>query len=154
MSHSAIRHCVKACARPSAKSSMPAINRKRRANCARHPSGNHHPTTGLSMNLDLERLHSYPFNKLARLKEGLVPPADLAPIALSIGEPRHAPPDVVVRELIAHLDDLALYPSSKGISELRGAIAGWLTRSFALPHESLDPERHVLPVSGTREALF
>ena len=106
------------------------------------------------MNLDLERLHSYPFNKLARLKEGLVPPADLAPIALSIGEPRHAPPDAVIRELVAHLQDLALYPSSKGIPELRQTIADWLTRRFLLPQESLDPERHILPVSGTREALF
>lgn len=106
------------------------------------------------MNLDLARLHSYPFNKLAALKEGLVPPADMAPIALSIGEPRHPPPDFVVRELVAHLDGLSLYPSSKGLVELRQAIARWITRRFSLPTESLDPERHVLPVSGTREALF
>lgn len=106
------------------------------------------------MNPDLQHLHPYPFAKLAQLKEGLSPPSDLRHIALSIGEPRHAAPDFVIRELLGNSDKLALYPNSKGLPELRQAIAEWASRRFALPAGFLDPERSVLPVSGTREALF
>ncbi|HID49844.1 MAG TPA: succinyldiaminopimelate transaminase, partial [Chromatiales bacterium] len=106
------------------------------------------------MNPDLDKLHAYPFEQLAALKSGVQPPAGMAHIALSIGEPRHAAPTLAVDALREALDGLSRYPVTRGERELREAIARWLIRRFALPSDSLDPERHVLPVSGTREALF
>jgi N-succinyldiaminopimelate aminotransferase len=106
-----------------------------------------------TMNPDLDRLQPYPFEKLNRLKAGVTPVAK-EHIALSIGEPKHQPPGFVVEELISHLHGLANYPLTKGRVELRQAIADWLTRRFTLPEGSVDAERHVLPVAGTREALF
>ncbi len=105
------------------------------------------------MNPDLKRLQPYPFEKLNRLK-GEVTPVDKPHIALSIGEPKHQPPGFVVEELITHLHGLANYPLTKGRPELRQVIANWLTRRFDLPAGSIDAEHHVLPVAGTREALF
>ncbi len=105
------------------------------------------------MNPDLDRLQPYPFEKLNQLKAGVTPAAK-EHIALSIGEPKHQPPGFVVEELITHLHGLANYPLTKGRVELRQAIADWLTARFGLPANSVDAERNVLPVSGTREALF
>ncbi len=106
------------------------------------------------MNPHLAQLKPYPFERLRQLKEGTSPPADLPHIALSIGEPKHAPPTFVLDELMGHLHGLATYPTTRGSDELREAIARWATRRFRLSPDSLDPGRHVLPVSGTREALF
>lgn len=106
------------------------------------------------MNPDLNRLQSYPFEKLRALKNGIVPPADKSPIALSIGEPKHAPPGFVLEEMISHLHGLENYPLTKGTPALRSAIAQWLTQRFDLAPQQLDPERHIIPVNGTREALF
>lgn len=103
------------------------------------------------MNTDLQQLQPYPFEKLAALKAGIVPPA-LPHIALSIGEPKHAAPAFVRDALVRNLQHLSTYPSTKGIPELRGAIAQWAQRRFDLAR--LDAEREVLPVNGTREALF
>lgn len=105
------------------------------------------------MNPDLDKLQPYPFEKLNALKAA-VTPVDKPHIALSIGEPRHQPPGIVVEALVSHLHGLANYPQTRGRAELRQAIAGWLSRRFSLPGGSLDPERHTLPVAGTREALF
>jgi N-succinyldiaminopimelate aminotransferase len=106
------------------------------------------------MNPDLDKLQPYPFERLNALKAGTTPP-DKPHIALSIGEPKHATPALVAAALQQHLDaGLATYPLTKGMPALREAICDWLTRRFALPPGSLDPERHALPVSGTREALF
>lgn len=105
------------------------------------------------MNPDLDKLQPYPFEKLNALKAA-VTPVDKPHIALSIGEPKHQPPGFVVEELITHLHGLASYPLTKGRPELRQAIAGWLGRRFGLAGDSVDPERNVLPVAGTREALF
>jgi N-succinyldiaminopimelate aminotransferase len=117
--------------------------------------GFHRPTRPPApMNPDLSRLRPYPFQRLARLLEGVQPPAGLGPIPLSIGEPRHPAPGFVAEALIAHLHGLSNYPSTRGVPALREAIAGWLARRYGLRPESLDPERHVLPVNGTREALF
>lgn len=104
------------------------------------------------MNPDLNRLQAYPFEKLAQLKQG-IKPADKAHIALSIGEPRHAPPAFVLDELAASLDQIGRYPLTKGLPELRQAIAGWLNQRFGL-NGQVDFESQVLPVNGTREALF
>jgi len=104
------------------------------------------------MNPDLDKLHPYPFEKLRTLFAGLTQAADIAPIALSIGEPQHPPPEFVLQELAANLDKLARYPATRGIDELRQAIAAWLRRRFSL--SGIDADTQVLPVNGTREALF
>ncbi|MGB5734598.1 MAG: succinyldiaminopimelate transaminase [Thiohalocapsa sp.] len=106
------------------------------------------------MNPNLDRLQPYPFEKLAALKQGIEPPASLSPIALSIGEPKHPTPSIIGEALLAHLHQLAVYPNTRGLHLLREVIAQWLTRRYLLPAGALDPERHILPVNGTREALF
>ena len=106
------------------------------------------------MNKDLSLLQRYPFEKLAELKQGSQPPAGLDHIALSIGEPRHPAPRVVVDSLINHLHQLSTYPGTRGSEALREAIVTWLSKRFDISTRQLDPGRHVLPVSGTREALF
>lgn len=106
------------------------------------------------MNPDLDRLQPYPFQKLAQLKAGVVPPAELDPIGLYIGEPRHPTPHFIGESLLQHLHFLSVYPNTRGTAELRGAIADWLVRRFDLPARLLDPEHQILPVNGTREALF
>jgi len=104
------------------------------------------------MNPDLDRLQPYPFERMARLLADVTPPAGLEPIALSIGEPRHPPPVAVQRALADHVDGLAQYPPTRGSATLRQAIADWLATRFGL--RPIDAEREVLPVNGTREALF
>ncbi len=104
------------------------------------------------MNRDLERLHPYPFEKLARLIDGVTPPADRPVLRLTMGEPQHPPPALAKEALRAHLDGLASYPPTRGGAALRQAIAAWVGRRFAPAR--VDPETQVLPVNGTREALF
>ena len=104
------------------------------------------------MNPDLTKLNPYPFEKLNQLKQGIVPPNNLSHIALSIGEPKHPAPEFVKQTIISSLDKLAVYPITRGIPELRQSIAQWLTQRFNL--QKVDPETQVLPVNGTREALF
>jgi len=106
------------------------------------------------MNPDLDKLRPYPFTRLTQLKEGITPPSDRDPIPLSIGEPRHTPPAFIGQALLTHLHKLAAYPLTRGNTPLREAVAKWLTRRFSLENGILDPECHVLPVNGTREALF
>ncbi len=106
------------------------------------------------MNPHLSQLHPYPFEKLRRLFEGLTPPTDKSIISLSLGEPKHPAPDFIQQNIISHLHGLGNYPTTKGLPELRQTIADWLTRRFQLAPDSLDPETQVLPVNGTREALF
>lgn len=106
------------------------------------------------MNPDLARLQPYAFQRLKTLLAGEAAPAACTPIDLSIGEPKHQPPAFISSELISHLHGLATYPSTRGTDALRGAMAEWLTQRFGLQEGALDPQRHVLPVNGTREALF
>ena len=106
------------------------------------------------MNPNLSLLQPYPFERLARLLDGTTPPAHLQPISLSIGEPRHPTPGFITEELITHLHGLSRYPVTRGTAELRNAIANWLQQRFSLAADSLDPDSQVLPVNGTREALF
>jgi len=106
------------------------------------------------MTPNLKHLHPYPFEKLAQLKQGLMPPADLPHIALSMGEPTHATPHLIQEALLEHLHGLSNYPTTKGIPELRAAIAAWLGKRFQIPATDINPETQVLPVNGTREALF
>ncbi len=104
------------------------------------------------MHPGLERLEPYPFTKLQALFSDLTPAADKSAIALSIGEPQHPSPQFVLDVIAQNLHRLANYPTSAGLPELRGAIAGWLTRRYCLP--PIDADSQVLPVNGTREALF
>ena len=104
------------------------------------------------MNRYLQHLEPYPFAKLAQLFSDLTPPADKTRIALSIGEPQHEPPDFVLEAISDNLRRIANYPSSAGLPELRNTVALWLQQRFKL--SAVDPETQVLPVSGTREALF
>jgi N-succinyldiaminopimelate aminotransferase len=104
------------------------------------------------MNPDLQKLQPYPFERLRELLAGAAPPAHLPHINLSIGEPKHATPPLVIEALTKALPGLAQYPSTVGMPELREAIAAWLARRFALP--AVDPATQVLPVNGSREALF
>jgi len=106
------------------------------------------------MNPNLERLHPYPFEKLAKLKAGIAVPEHLAPISLGIGEPKHPSPAFVKQVIADNLDKLANYPSTKGLDELRETISDWATRRFGLAKDSLDPAHNVIPVNGTREAIF
>lgn len=106
------------------------------------------------MNPLLDKLQPYPFEKLSQLKHGLNPPEALKPIALSIGEPKHATPRFIRDAFVTHLDGLTQYPATKGISKLRVTIASWLQRRFNLPDAAVDPEKQVLPCHGSREALF
>lgn len=106
------------------------------------------------MNLNLNHLQPYPFEKLARLKQGIVPPTDKTHIALSIGEPKHITPHIIQEALITHMHGLSAYPSTRGLPELRQALVEWIAMRFNIPADLLDPETQVLPVNGTREALF
>jgi N-succinyldiaminopimelate aminotransferase len=100
----------------------------------------------------LGHLQPYPFEKLRALIAGVSPNPALQPINLSIGEPKHPTPELVKTALAGALDGLAAYPATAGTPALREAIAAWLMRRYALP--ALDAATQVLPVNGSREALF
>lgn len=104
------------------------------------------------MNPELARLQAYPFERLALLFKGLTPAQAFSPISLSIGEPKHASPEFVKKALIDNLSQLAVYPTTKGLPVLREAIGNWLKNRFRL--DRIDAESEILPVMGTREALF
>ncbi|MBF0124619.1 MAG: succinyldiaminopimelate transaminase [Magnetococcales bacterium] len=105
------------------------------------------------MNPLLHRLQPYPFEKLSLLLRSVTPPADRSAIDLSIGEPRHPVAPFIRQAMAQALDDgIARYPTTRGDIALRQAIASWLMGRFGVA--GIDPERQVLPVNGTREALF
>jgi len=103
------------------------------------------------MNPRLIRLQPYPFERLRALLEGVRPSDAQAPINLSIGEPKHATPALIRETLTRSLDGLAQYPPTAGMAELREAIADWIAGRYGT---SLDPGTQVLPINGSREALF
>ena len=104
------------------------------------------------MNSRLANLQPYPFEKLRALLAGVAANPGLSPINLSIGEPKHATPELLKAALVGNLDGLAAYPATAGLPELREAIAAWLARRYGL--DAVDPVTQVLPVNGSREALF
>jgi len=106
------------------------------------------------MNPNIDRLKPYPFERLAALLDDAEPPPGKPVVSLSIGEPRHEPPALVVEALERHIGDLSSYPTARGIPELREAQASALARRYGLEAGRLDPERQVLPLTGTREGLF
>ncbi len=106
------------------------------------------------MNPGLNRLQPYPFERLAALRASVTPNPALSPVNLSIGEPQHPTPKLVLDALVGALDGTARYPATKGSDELRNTIARWLERRFKLPVLAVSADHMVLPANGTREALF
>lgn len=104
------------------------------------------------MNPLLAKLQPYPFEKLRALNAGATPNPTLKPLNLSIGEPKHPTPALVKDALTKALDGLAAYPLTIGSPELRQAIAAWLARRYDIPQPN--PDTEVLPINGSREALF
>lgn len=104
------------------------------------------------MNANLARLRPYPFERLRALLDGAKPDPAFEPISLHIGEPKHPTPEFIKQALIKALPELAQYPATAGHPALREAIASWLCRRYGLP--AVDPAAQVLPVNGSREALF
>tara|TARA_Y100000590_G_scaffold464390_2_gene633723 strand:- start:3891 stop:5090 length:1200 start_codon:yes stop_codon:yes gene_type:complete len=104
------------------------------------------------VNPNLNKLYSYPFQKLNKLYSGIVPNPAYAPISLHIGEPKHKTPDFIRVGLIEGLDKLTVYPTTLGEKSLRISIASWLKNRYKLP--AIDPDTEVIPVNGSREALF
>ncbi|SNR72069.1 succinyldiaminopimelate aminotransferase apoenzyme [Methylobacillus rhizosphaerae] len=104
------------------------------------------------MNPDLNKLQPYPFQRLRDLFAGVTPNAEYAHINLSIGEPKHATPALISSALADNLAGLASYPTTLGIASLRNTIAQWLSRRYQIP--ALNAETEIIPVNGSREALF
>ena len=103
------------------------------------------------MNPLLNKLQPYPFERLRRLTAGVTPNAAYRPISLGIGEPKHATPEFIKEALVAGLEGLANYPATAGEPALRAACADWMQRRYGL---KIDPATQLLPVNGSREALF
>ena len=104
------------------------------------------------MNPLLDHLQPYPFQKLTALFKGVTANAAYKPVALHIGEPKHATPQFICDALSANLSGLASYPTTVGSDALRNSIATWLQKRYSLP--ALDAKTQVLPVNGSSEALF
>ncbi|MEP7099733.1 MAG: succinyldiaminopimelate transaminase [Burkholderiales bacterium] len=103
------------------------------------------------MNPLLSRLHPYPFERLRALTKDTVPNPAFKPISLGIGEPRHATPELIKQAIIENLKGLASYPATAGEPALRQTIAAWVMSRYGV---AVDPMTQVLPVGGSREALF
>jgi N-succinyldiaminopimelate aminotransferase len=106
------------------------------------------------MNPYLDRLQPYPFEKLAALIKGLSPSPDHPPLNISIGEPKHPVAPYLRQAMADALDGISRYPTTRGEPALREAAANWLEKRFDLDEGSIDPDKNLLPVNGTREALF
>ncbi|KIF82595.1 succinyldiaminopimelate transaminase [Noviherbaspirillum autotrophicum] len=104
------------------------------------------------MNPLLDKLQPYPFEKLRLLFSGITPNSAYSPISLGIGEPKHPTPPFIQKAIADNLGGLANYPATAGSDALRAAVAGWLERRYGLP--PFNPATQILPVNGSREALF
>lgn len=104
------------------------------------------------MNLNLEKLEAYPFQKLRELFTGSTPNPEKSALNLSIGEPRHPTPSFIAETMLKHIDGLANYPATQGSDALREACATWLAKRYTIP--TPDATTQILPVCGSREALF
>lgn len=103
------------------------------------------------MNPHLDKLHPYPFEKLRHLFAGVTPNSAFTPISLGIGEPKHPTPPFIQKTLTHNVQGLANYPSTHGTDALRAAVASWIGHRYGV---ELDAAAQVLPVNGSREALF
>ncbi|MGH6900658.1 MAG: aminotransferase class I/II-fold pyridoxal phosphate-dependent enzyme [Geminicoccaceae bacterium] len=106
------------------------------------------------LNPRLQDLSDYMFRRLALLLEPVAPPPERVPIDLSIGQPMHPVPELLTATLQEHRHLWGRYPPVSGTAEFRATVADWLTRRYHLPAGTVDPERHILPCAGTKEALF
>ncbi len=106
------------------------------------------------LNPRLDLLADYPFDRLRALLDGIQPPRELPPLVLSVGEPRHSPSPLVHEVIAANSGSWGRYPPVDGTPEFRLAVADWLNRRYVLPEGLVDADRHILPVAGTREALY
>jgi N-succinyldiaminopimelate aminotransferase len=106
------------------------------------------------LNPRLEALSDYPFRRLATLLAPIEPPRGRTPVDLALGQPMHPIPRLMIEALRANEHLWGRYPPVNGTPEFREAAAAWLTRRYRLPAGTLDADRHVLPVAGTKEALF
>lgn len=104
------------------------------------------------MNPNLNLLHPYPFEKLHQLYAPIQANSKLSAVSFSLGEPKHPTPEIIKSALVNGLDGLSHYPSTKGSQDLREAIASWIMRRYHL--KTIDCNTQIIPVSGTREALF
>ena len=104
------------------------------------------------MNPNMNLLQPYPFQRLNTLFADITPNPEYTPVNLSIGEPKHKTPEIIQASFIKHMSGLAHYPTTKGSLGLRQAIADWATKRYSIP--MLDVEKQVIPVNGSREALF
>lgn len=102
----------------------------------------------------LDRLEEFPFRRLARTLADVPPPAEQELLDLALGEPQHRPPALLAETVAANAHLWNRYPPVLGTPEFRAAACDWLTRRFGLPEDVLDPDRHVLPLAGTKEGLF
>ncbi|HET6521245.1 MAG TPA: aminotransferase class I/II-fold pyridoxal phosphate-dependent enzyme [Geminicoccaceae bacterium] len=108
----------------------------------------------MMLNPILDRLSDYPFPRLTRLLAGESPPDGVTPVDLSIGEPRHLVPELLARTVAAHAHLWNRYPPVEGTAEFRAAVADWLRRRYGLPERAIDADAQIIPVAGTKEALF
>jgi N-succinyldiaminopimelate aminotransferase len=106
------------------------------------------------MNPLLDLLQPYPFQKLAALFKGVEANPAYKPVSLHIGEPKHTTPQFICDALSANLNGLANYPTTIGSDALRGSIAGWINRRYKLAGAGIEPKTQIVPVNGSREALF
>ena len=106
------------------------------------------------MNSGFKNLHAYPFERLTTLFEGTTVNIEKSAISLAIGEPKHPTPEFILDALKSNAGDIAYYPTTRGTDELRNSIATWLCQRFNLPASSINFDKNILPVNGTREALF
>ena len=102
----------------------------------------------------LEALGEFPFRRLARLLAELPPADGVEPLDLGIGEPQHPVPPMVAETIARNAHLWNKYPPPTGTPSFRATVTGWLTRRYGLPDDALDPDRHVLPVAGTKEAIY
>jgi len=105
------------------------------------------------MNPNLAKLHPYPFQRITKLYADITP-VDVPMVSLAIGEPKHKTPEVILDAIRKNLSGFSNYPVTKGSLALRISIANWLSHRFHLASGVINPETNVIPVNGTREALF
>jgi N-succinyldiaminopimelate aminotransferase len=106
------------------------------------------------MNPSLDLLKPYPFERLSELKKSLNPNGKLKHIPMSMGEPTHKPPGFIFEAITENFTALAKYPTTRGLPELRKSLSNWIQKRYNLKEDQINPETQVLPVNGTREALF
>ena len=105
-------------------------------------------------NTNLDKLTDYPFDRLRALLKNIEGPKNKAPMIMSLGEPQHPPPTLLMKTVNKHADQWAKYPPMAGTPDILNAIKDWLIRHYGLKSETINPEKNIVVVSGTREALY